>query len=99
MRVGSRPLSVPPDVSIHGSKVNESRRATRASERSPSTSEASASAAGIWEDQACQSERDSAQGSTPPNGQDRASPPESRAMPSESRAMVCRAGAEPPART
>ena len=38
VRVGSRPLSGPPEVIIHGSKVKESRAATRASERSPRAS-------------------------------------------------------------
>ena len=64
---GSRPLSGPPEVSSQGSNVNESRdRAVARGAGSPSDAEARARAAGICAPQACQTERDSAQGRIAP---------------------------------
>ena len=88
MRVGSRPLSGPPEVSSQGSKVAESRTAGAASDASPSATEACASAAGICDAQACQSASDSPHGSTAPNGQLRAVPPPSIASASASLASA-----------
>ena len=79
IRVGSRPLSGPPEVSIHGSKVNESRgrRAAPGDAVAEHVGGGRPARPASARTRRASRERDSAQGSTPPNGQCRASPPES----------------------
>ena len=99
MRVGSRPLSGPPEVSSHGREDRGVRDGgldqTRVAERLAGSRETD----GIWAPQACQTERDIAQGRTAPNGHVRASPPPSMATPFASLRSASRAAGPPPAST
>ena len=72
---------------------DESSTAGSSSDPSPSTSDATASAAGICEPQACHIDRDFAHGRTAPYGQESTSPADISAIPSASLRSVSAAAA------